>query len=93
MLKDAINESFHSGYHQDKNSEEISYGSLDGTYKHTTEDRIKLGKGAKDLLDSISRTYSKSPNFNLMNLKIFYMEELEFLIIDKKYSLMFRIRN
>ncbi|CAG8705486.1 16202_t:CDS:2 [Gigaspora rosea] len=71
MLKDAINESFHSGYHQvpytanelyfirhknesripsprcwDKNSE-ISYGPLDETYKHTTEDRIKLDESGE----------------------------------------------
>ncbi|KAF0450889.1 hypothetical protein F8M41_002101 [Gigaspora margarita] len=52
---------------------EISHGPLDETYKHSTEDRIKLGKGAKDSLDSISKTYSKSPNFNSMNLKIFLL--------------------
>ncbi|CAG8461309.1 14745_t:CDS:2 [Racocetra fulgida] len=31
---------------------EISYGPLDETYKHSIEDRIKLGKGAKDSLDN-----------------------------------------
>ncbi|CAG8604095.1 17_t:CDS:2 [Gigaspora rosea] len=75
---------------------EISYGPLDETYKHTTEDRIKIGKGAKDSLDSISRKYSKSPNYNSTNLKIFLLHshgtELEFLIVDKKYSPMFRMR-
>ncbi|CAG8837667.1 33226_t:CDS:2, partial [Racocetra persica] len=76
---------------------EISYGPLDETYKHSTEDRIKLDKGAKDSLDSISRTYSKSPNFNSTNLKIFLLHshetKLEFLITDKKYSPMFRMRS
>ncbi|CAG8673608.1 7250_t:CDS:2, partial [Dentiscutata heterogama] len=72
------------------------YDIFDETLIHSIEDRIKLGKGAKDSLDSILRTYSKSPNFNLTNLKIFLLyshgTKLEFLIFDKKYSPMFRIR-
>ncbi|CAG8497046.1 17393_t:CDS:2, partial [Dentiscutata erythropus] len=75
---------------------EISHGPQDETHIHSIEDRNKLGKGAKDSLDSISRTYSKSPNFNLTNLKIFLLHshgtKLEFLILDKKYSPMFRMR-
>ncbi|KAF0493516.1 hypothetical protein F8M41_021374 [Gigaspora margarita] len=41
----------------------ISYGPLDETYKHTTEDRIKLGKGAKDSLDtSIEIPFKRGSN-------------------------------
>ncbi|CAG8680644.1 11286_t:CDS:2 [Dentiscutata heterogama] len=50
---------------------EISHGPLDETLIHSIEDRIKLGKGAKDSLDKT---------------------KLEFLIFDKKYLPMFRIR-
>ncbi|CAG8588880.1 1723_t:CDS:2 [Dentiscutata erythropus] len=75
---------------------EISYGPLDETKKHSIKDRIKLSKGAKDSFDSISRTYSKSPNFNPTNLKIYLLHshgtKLEFLIVDKKFIPMFRMR-
>ncbi|CAG8477295.1 30583_t:CDS:2, partial [Gigaspora margarita] len=74
---------------------EVSNGPFTNTPQskvHKIEDRVKLGKFAKDSLDNAFKHHARSYYSDFQKLNIFLLQSSELFIFDREYAPLFRLR-